>query len=206
MNNKPKLSGNQRKLKLVVVTKKRSVEEIKTLHKKIAFTRIAENRLDEAKKKFPKLDPGLEKHFIGKLQSRKIKDIVKLFDVIQSLENFEQAQKINACGEAIKVFLQVNTSGQKQRSGCTIKEAPGLIKLIQALPNLNLIGVMGMASQSPELARKEFSILKSLQGDLAECSMGMSNDWGIALEEGSTMLRLGSTLFKEDLPPLPDFE
>jgi len=162
--------------------------------------RIAENRLDEAEEKLPFLNPSLETHFIGKLQSRKIKRIVDLFDVIQSLENLEQARAISDCKKEIDVYLQVNLSGQKQRSGCDPSEVPFLIQEIKKLPYLNLIGVMGMASQSSQLIREEFRTLKALQGDLRECSMGMSSDFSIAIAEGATILRLGTYLFEHGLP------
>lgn len=156
------------------------------------LTRIAENRLEEALEKFLKL-PKVEKHFIGKLQSRKIKKIVENFDVIQSVENLEQAKKISGCGKKIKIMLEVNIAGKENRSGAKPEESEKLIAEIKKLPNVELIGVMGIASR--ENPRKEFKLLKSLQGDLPECSMGMSEDYEIAIEEGSTMLRLGRILF-----------
>ncbi len=161
--------------------------------KESGVTRIAENRLEEALEKFPLL-PNLEKHFIGKLQSRKIKKIVENFDVIQSVENFEQAQKISKCGKKIKIMLEINISGKENRSGTKPDEAKKLISEIKKLPNIELIGVMGITTR--ENPREEFRLLKSLQGDLKECSMGMSEDYKIAIEEGSTMLRLGRILFE----------
>ncbi len=152
----------------------------------------------------------VEKHFIGKLQSRKIREVAELFDVVQSVENFSQAQKLSeaamALGKTLGVFIEVNLSGLAQRSGSTPAEVAQLIKHIQVLPNLELLGVMGMASVNPELARREFKLLKSLQGALPECSMGMSQDYPSAIEEGSTMLRLGSVLFQEGLPKSVIFE
>lgn len=161
--------------------------------KESKLTRIAENRLEEALEKFPNL-PNLEKHFIGKLQSKKIKKIVENFDVIQSVESIEQAEKISKCGKKIKIMLEINISGKENRSGAKPDEAKKLISEIKRLPNIELIGVMGIASK--ENPREEFKLLKSLQGDLAECSMGMSEDYEIAIEEGSTMLRLGRILFE----------
>ncbi len=187
-----------KKLKLVLVTKKRQPEEIQKIIQKYNIKRIAENRLEEAMSKFHLL-PNLEKHYIGKLQTRKIKKICELFDVIQTVENIEQAEKINSFGKK-KIMVQVNIANLPQRSGVQIEEANSLIEEIKKLENLELIGVMGMASQNEDLARKEFKILKSFQGNLEECSMGMSDDFQIAIEEGSTMLRLGRILFEENLP------
>ncbi len=203
MNNKQSLTDRNSKLKLVAVTKGRSIEQILEMLEKTDAKRIGENRLQEAKEKFPKLPAELEKHFLGKLQSRKIPEIVQLFDVIQSVENLEQAKFISKEAKEIKVFLQINISDLPQRSGCHPDEALKLIKEIQSLPHINLIGVMGMASQNPDSIRKEFQLLKSLQANLPECSMGMSGDYQIAIEEGSTMLRLGTALFTEPVLQFP---
>lgn len=181
-------------LKILAVTKGRTVEEIKKLLKNSTITAIAENRLEEAMKKIPELDTKIEKHFIGKLQSRKIKKICQLFDVIQSVENLEQAKKISALGHK-KIMLEINISQKENRGGAKITEAKNLIQQIKKLPNITLIGVMGIAST--ENSRSEFKILKMLQKDLPECSMGMSEDYQIAIEEGSTMLRLGRILFSK---------
>lgn len=187
-----------KKLKLVLVTKKHQPEEILKVLAKFNIKRIAENRLEEAEKKFPLL-PNLEKHYIGKLQSRKIKKIFDLFDVIQTVENLDQAMKINKLGKK-KIMIQVNISNLPQRSGVMTKEAKKLISEVKKFENLQLIGVMGMASQNEKNARNEFKLLKSLQDDLEECSMGMSDDFQIAIEEGATMLRLGRILFEDNLP------
>ena len=193
-----------KKLKLVLVTKKHEPEEILKILAEFKIKRIAENRLEEAEKKFPLL-PDLEKHYIGKLQSRKIKKIFDLFDVIQTVESFEQAEKINEFGKK-KIMIQINISDLPQRSGVATSKADKLISEIKNLENIDLIGVMGMASQDRSEARKQFKILKSLQGNLEECSMGMSDDFQIAIEEGSTMLRLGRILFEDNLPPELKYE
>lgn len=189
-------------LKILAVTKGRSIEEIqKLLNNYPQIKAIGENRVSEAETKFPTLTKQAEKHFIGKLQSRKIPKIVELFDAVQSLESLNQAQALSK--EAQKqhknliVFLQVNISQLPQRSGCMPEQAPTLIQEIQKLPQLELFGLMGMASQDPQKATEEFKLLKSLQGDLTECSMGMSSDHKIAISAGSTMLRLGRVLFNK---------
>lgn len=196
-----KLTDLDPKLKVVAVSKTRSCEEVLQCMQKTGICEFAENRLDEAMQKIPQLPTDLKWHFIGKLQSRKIRKIVELFDVIQSVESLDQAEKISACGVPIEVFLQVNVSGKEQRSGCSVSEAPALIQAMQKLPNLTLSGVMGMASPLSEVGeavvRREFETLKSLQGSLEHCSMGMSGDWSLAIESGSTMLRLGRILFQQ---------
>lgn len=196
-------------LKLVLVSKGRSAQEIKKVLEGSRISKIAENRLEEAELKFRELEL-LEKHFIGKLQSRKIRKIVELFDVIQSVESLEQAQKIShfagEIGKVMDVFIEVNLSGLPQRSGATPAEVPGLISVVRLLPHVRLQGVMGMATPDPEEARKQFRLLKSLQGNLSECSMGMSDDYLLAIEEGSTMLRLGRVVFEQGLPKGVVFE
>lgn len=199
MNLISRLTAAHPKLKIVAVSKGRSKEELKEMLIQTGLESIAENRLKEAEEKLKELPEKLEKHFIGKLQSRKIPKIVELFDVIQSVENLEQAKIISAQEKDIKVFLQVNIARIPQRSGCKPEEAEGLIKAIKQLPHIELAGVMGIASQEPNKARNEFKLLKSLQGDLPECSMGMSGDYQIALEEDSTMLRLGRILFEDSV-------
>lgn len=180
---------------MLPVTKGRSVEEILALLEQSGLNAIAENRLEEAEEKFPKLPANLEKHFIGKLQSRKIPRIAELFDVIQSVENLKQAQALAKTGKKLKIFLQINISGLPGRSGCTWDEAPQLLEALAQLSPLELVGVMGIATQDPEAARLQMRRLKTLQGSLPHCSMGMSDDYPIALEEGSTLLRLGRILF-----------
>lgn len=192
--------------KIVLVTKNRAVSEILDVLRKTGITRVAENRPDEAEIKFQELPSCLEKHFIGKLQSRKIKKIVELFDVIQSLENISQAEKIDSIGKKIKVMIQVNISGLPRRSGLSPDKFKNLLEQVQKLKNLDVIGVMGMASANLAMAAPEFKRLKSLQGSLPECSMGMSDDYPIAIQEGATMLRLGRIMFEENLPQTLKYE
>lgn len=201
------ITGSPPRLKLLAVTKGRTPKEIEGLLRLYpAIHRIGENRLEEAKVKFEVLRTNfgadfdrIEKHFIGKLQSRKIREVASLFDAVQSLENLEQAQKLSTAagelGKTFTVYLEVNLSGLSKRNGAKPEEVSTLLKAIGALPNLRLQGVMGMATPNLEEARAQFKLLKFLQGSLSECSMGMSNDYGIAIEEGSTMLRLGRALF-----------
>lgn len=193
-------------LKLLAVTKGRTVPEILKMLIKTKLTRIGENRIEEAEEKLPILETALqantklEKHFIGKIQSRKIRRIVALFDTIQSVENLTQAEKISKAAKefnkTIQIFLQINLTGLPQRAGAKPKEAMALIQEIQKLPNTKLIGVMGIASEDRSKAKAQFALLKSLQNDLPECSMGMSKDYDLAIKAGSTMLRLGSALFE----------
>jgi pyridoxal phosphate enzyme (YggS family) len=206
------LSDLPLKLKLVAVTKNRKPEECIEVFEEFKITQIAENRLKEAEEKFPHLESWeiktgtkLIKHFIGKLQSRKIKSIVKLFDRIQSVENSAQAKKIAKHAKELgkvpyPIFIQINISGKDNRSGVPLIDFQALKTQILKIKDLKLMGVMGMAStkdsaEAERVIRSEFSSLKKVQGSLEECSMGMSSDYQLAIKEGSTMLRLGTILF-----------
>lgn len=183
-----------------MVSKGRTISEIQAILKaQPQITRIGENRLESAEKTWLNLPKNIEKHFIGKLQTRKIKKIAQFFDVVESLENQKQAEALNTARKNMRVYLQVNLSGSPQRQGCSWQDAPALADFTQNKTELQLEGVMGIASQNPEKAREEFRKLKQLQIELglAECSMGMSDDFEIAIEEGATLIRLGRSLFKE---------
>jgi pyridoxal phosphate enzyme (YggS family) len=206
------LSEQNRKLKLLMVSKERSAIEVQDhflrlrqqLDDRIVLMGLAENRLDEAEAKFKRLKTfieaeHIEKHFIGRLQSRKIKKIVECFDVIQSLDTLKHAKLINELSTPVKVMIQVNISDEPQKGGVHPSEFKQLKSEIQKLEHIELIGVMGMASQSDEqTVLQQFQLLKSLQEELEECSMGMSADYQIAIGAGTSMLRIGRKLFSEN--------
>ena len=214
---------------LVAVTKSVGIEETNEVIK-AGVRAIGENRIEDAEKKFPHLLP-VEKHFIGQIQSRKIKRIVELFDVIQSVGSIEHLQRIENEADKqqkdIRVLLQFNISGEKQRGGFNPEELGKIIqaiasdplsansreladkgKIILAIRHVEIIGVMGMASQTNDMAivRKQFRLLKSIRDELrttypaiTELSMGMSDEYKIAIEEGATMLRIGRLLFSNTI-------
>lgn len=230
------INAMPREVTLVAVTKSVGNEETNEIVK-AGVRAIGENRVEDAEKKFPHLLEA-EKHFIGKIQSRKIRRIVELFDVIQSVGSIEHLQKIEKEAQAqnklIKVLLQFNISGEKHKGGFnanelkkitvailndslsansllrvklragTARELADKSKTVSAVQHVKIIGVMGMASRTDDerIVRKQFSLLKSIRDELrtthpaiTELSMGMSDDYKIALEEGSTMLRIGRALF-----------
>lgn len=187
-------------LKVLAVSKGRTTAEILHLLEKTGLTRIGESRLKEAEEKFPQLPKEIEKHYLGKLQSRKIHDIVKRFDCIQTVENLEQAKLISKSANSLQknpypIFIEVNLSELPQRSGVSVADFHGLLQEISQIQNLEIRGVMGLATDRSKAAQ-EFQLLKALQGPLPECSMGMSEDYDLAIEKGSTMLRLGRILFE----------
>ena len=210
---------------LVAVTKSVGIEETNEVIK-AGVRAIGENRIEDAEKKFPHLLP-VEKHFIGQIQSRKIKRIVELFDVIQSVGSIEHLQRIENEADKrqkdIRVLLQFNISGEERKGGFNENNLEQIIqaiaskslsansreladrdKIILATHHIKIIGVMGMASHTDdeEIVRKQFGLLKTIRDRLqekfpkiTELSMGMSDDYKIALEEGATMLRIGRALF-----------
>ena len=213
-----RISRVPQKVTLVVVTKSVGIDETNEVIK-AGVSAIGENRVEDFERKFPQLLP-IEKHFIGQIQSRKIKRIVELFDVIQSVSSIEYLKKIDA--EALaqvkptKVLLQFNISGEVRKGGfkqdelgnnslpANSRELIGMNQTISTTHHIKIIGVMGMATNTEdgETVRKQFRRLKDIRDQLRarfpeiiELSMGMSNDYKIALEEGATMLRIGRALF-----------
>lgn len=194
------------KVTLVAVTKSVGIDETNEVIR-AGVTAIGENRVEDFEKKLPDL-LQVEKHFIGQIQSRKIKRIVQLFDVIQSVGSIEHLERIER--EAIKqqkdirVLLQFNISGEEQKGGFSPGEIEKVVKALPKIRSVKIIGVMGMASlaSDTETVRRQFRQLKNIRDTLCaksptitELSMGMSNDYKIALEEGATMLRIGRALF-----------
>jgi len=199
---------------VMAVTKKSSPEEIREIISAGAVC-LGENRIDAAKTKF--VEGGLynefsqvKLHMIGHLQTRKVRDAVKIFDCIQSVESEKTACEINkrcaALNKKIDVLIEVNVSGEIQKAGVAPFNAPQFVEKILKLENLNLKGLMTMApfTDNESIIRSTFSGLRELRDSLSQkfgndffqtLSMGMSNDYKIAVEEGSTMVRIGTALF-----------
>src|SRR3989344_5896678 len=203
LNQRKERIGNvSSKVTLVAVTKSVGIEETNEIIK-AGVKVIGENRIEDFEKKLPSL-LAVEKHFIGQIQSRKIKRIVELFDVIQSVGSIEHLERIEkeaaAQNKPVKVLLQFNISGEEQKGGFKQNDVKQIIEQFPKIQHVQIIGVMGMASRTDdeEIVRKQFRLLKSIRDELratcptiTELSMGMSNDYKIALEEGATMLRIG---------------
>ncbi|HPF06096.1 MAG TPA: YggS family pyridoxal phosphate-dependent enzyme [Spirochaetota bacterium] len=170
---------------------------------------FGENKVQEAKEKLLHLNGNFSFHMLGHLQTNKAKDAVKLFDMIHSIDKNETALKIN--NEAFKinkiqsVLIQIKTSDEKTKSGIAPDDAIKLAEYITTLKNLKLEGVMsiGPLTEDSRLTAKSFketadtliSINKALSLNLKELSMGMSGDYLMAVEQGATMLRIGTAIF-----------
>lgn len=201
------LAETPQKAQLIAVTKYSSVDETNEAIQ-AGVTKIGENRVELLEEKSKSLLP-VEKHFIGTIQSKKLRRILKVADVIESIDSLEHLEKLNCIaeeeGKIAKVFLQFNISGEAQKSGFKSKDIDMIKKCIQKLNNISVQGVMGMAenTQDDEEIRKQFKLAKkifdTLKKDiptLKELSIGMSHDYKIALEEGATIIRIGSALFQ----------
>lgn len=201
--------GLSQDVTLVAVSKKQSVESIQSLYS-LGQRHFAENYVLELCDKSQLLkDLGVIWHFIGHIQSNKIKQIAQVAHWIHSLEKQSHAIKLNKdCGfwhREINVLIEVNISGEKNKKGLDqFSEIYQLAKVIQDQKHLKLRGLMGLASHviDDTLLKSQFDCLKDTFENLKQkgffldtLSMGMSNDFCIALEKGSTMLRIGSLIF-----------
>ncbi len=169
---------------------------------------FGESRALESVEKINKLDDEIRQkstyHFIGHLQTNKVKHVVGFFDYIHSVDSLKVAKEIAKCaaekGIVQKILIQVNVADEKSKFGIAPLQTDDLIKEISKLNSLKIEGLMNIApliDDEKEL-RKYFSQMRKLKEryGLKELSMGMSNDFKIALEEGATIIRLGRTLFK----------
>jgi len=159
-------------------------------------THIGENRVQEARDKKPLVRGSARWHLIGHLQSNKAKDAVRIFDVIETVDSVDLAQKIARASEAARdVLLQVNLGEESQKSGVAPNDVESMTREIRGISGVNLIGLMAIPPVGD--ARAHFRRLRALRDQigLAQLSMGMSEDFEIAIEEGSTMVRIGRAIF-----------
>ena len=194
--------------KLVCVTKTVNAQRINESIRAGA-TIIGENKVQEYEDKCDELLP-CEKHLIGHLQSNKVKKAVQLFDVIQSVDSLKLIQEIDKKARAInkiqKIFLQVNIGNEPQKFGFADNEIARVLTEIHTIKNIHVQGLMCIPPfESPEETRSYFKRMKVLFDemqqkkhdniDIQELSMGMSSDYRIAIQEGATMVRIGSSIF-----------
>jgi PLP dependent protein len=173
---------------------------------------IGHNYLQEALNETPpELPPDVEVHMIGHLQKNKAGKAVELFQCIQTLDNEELAVTLNrrahGVGRTLKVMIQVNLSGEPQKSGIPGNEVERLAETVRGLASLSLQGLMTMPPffDDPDRARPYFAQLRELRDrlhasgvftqDMTELSMGMTGDFEVAVEEGATLVRIGTALF-----------
>ena len=172
---------------------------------------FGENKVQEAKIKWTNIKkekPGLNLHFVGKLQTNKVKDVVKLFDYVHSLENIKQAEVLSKyeseLKKKLKYFIQINIGYETQKSGIASKDVKSFLEECVNKYDLNIIGLMCLPPNDkfPEKYFKEMknlkmSLLTSHHDQSEELSMGMSNDYTTAISYGSTYIRIGTKIFGE---------
>ncbi len=143
---------------------------------------------------------GLRWHFIGHLQRNKVKQVLRAGAVIETVDSVRLASELDKrASSEVEVLLQVNVAGEAQKSGCDPRSLPELIAAVRAMPRLSLRGLMTIPplGEEPELSRPHFARLRELAAmhGLRELSMGMSADLEIAIEEGATIVRVGTAIF-----------
>jgi len=162
---------------------------------------FGENYVQEFEGKWPEVKelPGVIFHLIGHLQSNKAKKAADLFHCIQTVDSIKLAQRLNEGPHPLDIFLEVKLSEEGSKFGAAPEEVTQLIDGVRKCGNLRLRGLMTMPpwSEDPEVARPYFRQLRELadQHGLKELSMGMSHDFEVAIEEGSTMIRVGTAIF-----------
>ncbi|HXE83938.1 MAG TPA: YggS family pyridoxal phosphate-dependent enzyme [Gemmatimonadales bacterium] len=171
---------------------------------------VGENRVQEALGKQEELGPGSRElgirwHLIGHLQRNKAKRVPDQFELVHSVDSIALATELDRHASGLRVLLQVNVAGEGQKSGCALEDAPELARQISRLGNLRLEGLMTMApfTDDVDVQRRTFRGLRVLRDRMKEenglwlptLSMGMSGDYATAVEEGATVIRLGTVLF-----------
>lgn len=184
-------AGRERgEVTLVAVTKTFPASDV-DLAIEAGMTDVGENKVQEAREKKPNVTRSARWHLIGHLQSNKVKDAVRVFDVIQTIDSIELAEKIARQGTP-QLLLQVNIGREPQKSGVDPSEVAALAKRIP-LRGLMAIPPVG----APDEMRPYFRELRALRDEcgLEELSMGMTDDFEVAIEEGATIIRVGRAIF-----------
>ena len=203
-----KHSPYPQKVKLIAVTKTISLENIaKEINK--YFSIIGESKIQETENKIQKLNNIPEIHMIGHLQTNKVNKAVKIYQMIQTVDSIKLATKINTAAQKTNkqqnILIQINISKNSNQYGISLKEVDSTIENILKLSNINLKGIMAIATNTTRKTtiikqyRKMFDLqqrlAKTMSPKINEISIGMSQDYVLALQNGSTMIRVGSKVF-----------
>jgi len=203
---------NSNEIKLIAVSKTVDVHCIKEAIK-AGHQLFGENRVQEARDKIKDIGRDVKWHMIGHLQRNKVKYIFDLFDMVHSVDSIPLAHEIDRIGKkkgkVMDILVQVNISGEETKYGMEAAEMMKIIKEISNYEHISIKGLMTMPPffNDPEDARPYFIKLRELKNEIEkqkvegvsmeELSMGMSNDFEIAIEEGATMVRVGTAIFGE---------
>lgn len=193
-------------IKVIAVTKYVSISRAKEAID-AGVVHLGENRDEGLSLKYGELGSQATWHFIGTLQTRKVKNIIDKVQYIHSLDRLSLAKEINKRAlSPVNCFIQVNVSGEESKHGCSPEKVIDFIKELQSLTNIKVVGLMTMApfTDQEQVVRSCFRKLKNIQQEVQglqlasapcnELSMGMSNDYEIAIEEGATFIRIGTSL------------
>ena len=207
LNNTLKSIKNEidKKVKIVVVSKTRSEKEILDIYKE-GHKNFGENKVQEILEKYEKLPKDIRWHFIGHLQTNKVKYLIPFISLIHSVDSLKLLKEINkkakAKNKVIDCLIQVKIANEDSKYGFNINEVSDVLNYALELENVSIKGLMGMATNTNNnnLIDKEFKLLntefkKYKSKDFDVLSMGMSNDYKLAISNESNMIRLGSIIF-----------
>jgi len=198
-------------VELVAAAKARTAKEV--LEAVAAGIKIVgENYVQEAEKDYSVIENRAKWHFIGSLQKNKVKKAVRLFDMIQTVDSMEIAREIDKrcaqIGKVMPVLVEINSGREKQKTGVLPEDAEDLITALSGLPNIKVMGLMTMGPRfgDPEESRPYFVTTRKIferikakelpKVEMRYLSMGMTNSYRIALEEGANMVRIGTKVFE----------
>lgn len=205
-----KVGRNASGIRLLAAAKAQSIERIRAAVT-VGVKLVGENYVQEAQEKKTLVADGVEWHMIGHLQRNKVKAAVDLFDVIESLDSAALARDVDREGrkraKIIRTFVEVHLGGEESKSGIAKDKVKSLLEEVARLPNIVVEGLMTVPPfrQDPEDVRRFFRELAELREELVnlnfpnvelkELSMGMTHDYSVAIEEGATIVRIGTALF-----------
>jgi pyridoxal phosphate enzyme (YggS family) len=199
-------------VQLLAAAKERNAEEISEVIRAVVGI-IGENYLQDAQKVFADVEEKAHWHFIGHLQTKKVKKVVEMFDMIESVDSLRLAQEIERCcalrDKVMLVLIEVNSAKEERKYGVNPEDVPQLIEEISSYPHIKIMGLMTMGPRfgNPEEARPYFRKTRELFEQIKDLhlpnvemkylSMGMTNSYGVAIEEGANLVRIGTKLFGE---------
>jgi len=197
-------------VELVAITKTHPAEKVREAIE-AGQTLFGESRVQEARAKIPELPSSVRWHFVGHLQKNKIRHALPLFEMIHSADSLSLAQEMNRIAEEEgmhpRVLLEINLAGEGSKFGFAPNTLREQMEELLALPRLSILGLMCIPpiAEDAEASRKYFVELRELRDrlqteflvDLAQLSMGMTQDYAIAVEEGATLVRVGTAIFGE---------
>lgn len=203
-------------VQLIAISKTHPAESVRAAHQ-AGQTIFGESRVQEARVKIPELPSALRWHFVGHLQKNKIRHALPLFELFHSVDSLALAEDINRIAEETgthpRVLLEINVAGEGSKFGFSPEKLREAMEPMLSLSRVTIEGLMTIPPLVPEaeMARPFFAELRNLRDQwekefdmrLAELSMGMTNDFPVAIEEGATMVRVGTAIFGERPKPQP---